>query len=144
MNTVKEILESKGWEVWAVGPEASAYEALEIMADKDVGALMVVDGGRPVGIFSERDYARKVILKGKSSKNTPVRELMTGELVFVNPESTVNECMALMTERRARHLPVIERGMLRGVVSIGDVVKEVISNQDFKIREMEKYILTGH
>lgn len=144
MNTVKEILESKGWDVWAVGPEASAYEALEIMADKDVGALMVVDGGRPVGIFSERDYARKVILKGKSSKNTTVRELMTGELVFVNPQSTVNECMALMTERRARHLPVIERGMLRGVVSIGDVVREVISNQDFKIREMERYILTGH
>lgn len=144
MNTVKEILESKGWDVWAVGPEASAYEALEIMADKDVGALMVVDGGRPVGIFSERDYARKVILKGKSSKNTTVRELMTGELVFVNPQSTVNECMALMTERRARHLPVIERGMLRGVVSIGDVVREVISNQDFKIQEMEKYILTGH
>jgi len=144
MQSVDEILEAKGGDVWAVGPEATAYEALEIMADKDVGALMVVEGGRPVGIFSERDYARKVILKGRSSKDTPVKDLMTRELVFVGPRSSVNECMALMTEKRARHLPVVENGRLMGVISIGDIVKEVIANQDFKIREMEKYILAGH
>lgn len=144
MQCVDEILEAKGRDVWAVGPEATAYEALEVMAAKDVGALMVVEGGRPAGIFSERDYARKVILKGRSSKDTPVRDLMTRELVFVGPRSSVNECMALMTEKRARHLPVVENGRLIGVISIGDIVKEIIANQDFKIREMEKYILAGH
>ncbi len=144
MNTVEEILKAKGRDIWVVGSEASAYEALKIMADKDVGALLVVERGEPVGIFSERDYARKVILRGRSSKDTNVGELMTRELVVVNPESTVSECMALMTERRTRHLPVIENGILRGMVSIGDVVKEIISNQNFTIREMEKYILTGH
>lgn len=144
MQRVEEILEAKGRDVWTVRPDATAYEALEIMADKDVGALVVLDGDKPVGIFSERDYARKVILKGKSSKNTTVRELMTRELVCVRFESTVNECMALMTEKRTRHLPVIEGGRLRGIVAIGDVVREIISNQDFTIQEMEKYILTGH
>jgi CBS domain-containing protein len=144
MQTVEEMLEAKGRDIWAVGSEASAYEALKIMADKDVGALLVIESGEPVGIFSERDYARKVILKGRSSKDTTVGELMTREVVFVNPESTVSECMALMTQRRTRHLPVIENRLLRGMVSIGDVVKEIISNQDFTIREMEKYILTGH
>jgi CBS domain-containing protein len=144
MQTVEEILETKGRDVWAVGPGATAYEALEIMADKNVGALMVVEEGRPVGIFSERDYARKVILKGKSSKDTTVGELMTREMVCVNRRSTVSECMALMTARKTRHLPVVEGGRLRGIVSIGDVVEEIISNQDFKIKEMEKYILSGH
>ncbi len=144
MQTVEGILKAKGRDIWVVGSEASAYEALEIMADKDVGALLVSERGGPVGIFSERDYARKVILRGRSSKDTTVGELMTRELVFVNPESTVSECMALMTQRRTRHLPVIENGLLRGMVSIGDVVKEIISNQDFTIQEREKYILTGH
>jgi len=144
MNTVEEILKAKGRDIWVVGSEASAYEALKIMADKDVGALLVVERGEPVGIFSERDYTRKVILRGRSSKDTNVGELMIRELGVVNPESTVSECMALMTERRTRHLPVIENGILRGMVSIGDVVKEIISNQNFTIREMEKYILTGH
>jgi CBS domain-containing protein len=144
MQTVEEILETKGKDVWAVGPGATAYEALEIMADKNVGALMVVEEGRPVGIFSERDYARKVILKGKSSKDTTVGELMTREMVCVNGHSTVNECMALMTAKKSRHLPVVEDGRLRGIVSIGDIVGEIITNLDFKLKEMEKYILSGH
>jgi CBS domain-containing protein len=144
MQTVEEMLKAKGRDVWAIGPDATAYEALEMMAEKNVGALIVIEEGRPVGIFSERDYARKVILKGKSSKDTRVRDLMTEDLVCVIPNDTVRECMALMTARKLRHLPVIEGGRLRGVISIGDVVNEVIMNQDFKIQEMEKYILTGH
>jgi CBS domain-containing protein len=144
MQTVEELLKSKGSEVWAVGPEATVYEALEIMADKEVGALVVVKEGSLVGIFSERDYARKVILRGKSSKDTPVADLMTREIICASPKSTVTECMALMTVRKARHLPVVEDGRLRGVISIGDIVSEIISNQNFTIQEMQRYILAGH
>jgi len=144
MQTVSEMLKAKGKEVWTIGPDATVYEALEVMAQRDVGALVVVQDGRPVGIFSERDYARKVILKGKSSKETPVRDLMTEDLLCVSPSSTVEECMALMSARKLRHLPVVDGGRLAGIISIGDVVNEVITNQDFKINEMEKYILTGH
>jgi CBS domain-containing protein len=144
MQKVEEILKAKGSQVWAIGPEATAYEALEIMADKNVGALMVVKDGRLVGVFSERDYARKVILKGKSSKDTPVSDLMSRELVFASSTSTVSECMALMTAKKARHLPIMEDGKLRGVISIGDVVGEIIADQDFTIQEMQKYILAGH
>lgn len=140
MRAVNEILQLKGHAVWTIGPQASVYEALELMAEKDVGALLVVDGGRLAGIFSERDYARKVILKGKASRETPVRDIMTARVVTVTPDASVAECMALMTEHRFRHLPVVAGGELLGVISIGDVVKAIITEQAFMIEQLENYI----
>lgn len=142
MGTVSEMMKGKGRDVLAIGPEVYAFEALKMMADKDIGALLVIEDGKPVGIFSERDYARKVILKGKSSKNTPVGELMTREVISVGPNNTLNECMAMMAEKHTRYLTVTDKGMLRGVISTGDVVKEIIERQNFTISELEKYILT--
>jgi CBS domain-containing protein len=143
MRTVSEILQLKGHAVWSVAPEASVYQALELMAEKDVGALLVVDGGRLAGIFSERDYARKVILKGKASRETPVRDIMTARVVTVAPDATVADCMALMTERRFRHLPVVAGRELIGLISIGDVVKAIITEQEFMIEQLENYITGG-
>jgi CBS domain-containing protein len=140
MPTVKDILATKGYTIWSVAPEATVYQALELMADKDVGALLVLDGGRLVGIFSERDYARKIILKGKASRDTPVRDSMTTRVVTVPPTDAVEDCMALMTDHRVRHLPVLDDGELVGIVSIGDVVKAIISEQGFMIKELENYI----
>ncbi len=140
MHTVRQILKVKGNEICSISPQAFAYEALELMNDKGVGALLVLDNEKLVGIFSERDYARKVILKGKSSKDTPVSELMTEEILYLEPQTTVDECMALMTDKRVRHMPVLENGELIGVVSIGDVVKQVISDQEVVIEQLEKYI----
>ncbi|GAB4415332.1 MAG: CBS domain-containing protein [Anaerolineae bacterium] len=140
MKTVRQLLQTKGTEVWSIGPEALVIEALKVMAEKGVGALVVLDAGRVVGILSERDYARKVSLLGKSSKTTPVREIMTEKVVFVRPEQTVEDCMALMTSKRIRHLPVMDGDRLIGVISIGDVVKEVISHQEFLIGQLENYI----
>ena len=117
-----------------------AYEALELMATKDIGAVVVVEKERPVGIFSERDYARKVILKGKTSKNTRVSELMSKPVLFVRPDQTIEECMALMTEKHVRHLPVMENDKLIGIVSIGDAVKAIIAEQQFTIHQLEQYI----
>jgi CBS domain-containing protein len=140
MITVKRIMMSKGGAVWTVSPHATAYEALQLMAEKDVGALPVIDDGRLVGVFSERDYARKVILKGKSSKETTVSELMTKPVFYVTPDRTIEDCMALMTAIHGRHLPVIENGRVVGVVSIGDVVNTIITEQKVVIRDLEKYI----
>jgi CBS domain-containing protein len=143
MITVRQLLRVKGHDVWSIAPDASVYDALNLMADKKVGALLVLKGEKLVGIISERDYARKVILRGKSSMETPVREIMTGEVVSVGPEQTIQECMALMTEQRFRHLPVFEEDRLIGIISIGDVVKVIISEQEFMIEQLEKYIMNG-
>ena len=140
MSTVREILRKKGCDVWSIAPDATVYEALCLMADKNVGAVLVIDACTLVGILSERDYARKVILHGKSSRDTLVREIMTERMVYVRPEQTAEECMALMTEKRVRHLPVLEGDRLVGVVSIGDVVKSIISEQEFVIDQLEHYI----
>jgi CBS domain-containing protein len=140
METVKQLLEAKGRQIYSIGPDDKVIDALKVMADKDVGALLVLDGGRLVGIMSERDYARKVALLGKSSGDVPVREIMTSEVVMVAPERTVEECMALVTGRRIRHLPVCEGDRLVGLVSIGDLVKEVIADQELTIRQLESYI----
>ena len=140
MKTVRELLRNKGDQVYSLGPEATVYEALTLMAEKDVGALLVLDSGQLVGILSERDYARKIVLKGKTSRETPVREIMTEKVVWVRPDQTIEECMALMTNKRIRHLPVLEGGRLLGVISIGDVVKDIISEQEFMIEQLENYI----
>jgi CBS domain-containing protein len=140
-TTVGQLLRSKGHDVWSISPDASVYEALEVMADKNIGATLVIDrGGGLVGIMSERDYARKVILRGRMSRDTRVREIMTPDVVCVGPEQTVEECMALMTAKRIRHLPVLEKGQLVGVISVGDVVKSIISEQEFTIEQLESYI----
>ena len=140
MKTVQQILEGKTHKILSVSPDSSVYDALQLMADKDVGALVVLNKDQLVGIFSERDYARKVILQGKASKETLVREVMTGKVVCVNPLQTMDQCMALMTDKRVRHLPVIEHNKVVGVISIGDVVKEVIADQQFQIHQLEQYI----
>ncbi len=140
MTYVRQILKTKGNEIWSIAPQATVYEALQMMSEKDVGALLVVDEENLVGIFSERDYARKVILKERSSKDTTVGELMTREVLYIEPRSTVEDCMALMTAKRVRHLPVLENERLIGIVTIGDVVKQVISDQEFTIQQLERYI----
>ncbi len=140
MKTVWELLQAKGHEYWSVTPDTSVYDALKLMADKNVGAVLVLAADKLVGIISERDYARKVILKGKLSKKTRVSEIMSDKVVCVTPERSVEECMALMTEKRVRHLPVLEGDKLVGVISIGDVVKAIISEQEFIIEQLEHYI----
>ncbi len=143
MKTVRDILNAKGSTVWWVSPETTVYDTLKLMAEKDIGAVLVLEGERPVGIFSERDYARQVVLKGKTSKETPVRDVMTTRVVFVRPEQNVEECMAVMTDKRIRHLPVLEGDRLVGIISIGDVVKAVISEKEFLIEQLEHYIASG-
>jgi len=140
MQTVRDILQAKGHAAWSIEPGATVYAALQLLADKDVGALLVLEDGRLAGIFSERDYARKIILKGKSSRDTLVRDIMTERVITVEPEQTVAECMALMTHHRTRHLPVLEARQVIGVISIGDVVKAIMTQQEFEIEQLEKYI----
>ncbi len=141
MKTVEQILRSKGSDFWFVAPDTMVYEALKLMAEKDVGALLVLESGADlVGIISERDYARKVILKGKSSLDTPVREIMSRPVTAVAPQQTVEECMAVMTEKRVRHLPVLVSDRVVGIVSIGDLVKASLDEKDFLIRQLENYI----
>ncbi|KPK29743.1 MAG: histidine kinase [Nitrospira bacterium SG8_35_1] len=140
MATVKQLLKSKENNIWSISPEATVFEGLQAMADKNIGALLVTKDDNLVGIFSERDYARKVILKGKASKDTTIGELMTREVVYITPENSLDECMALMSAKHIRHLPIISNGKLLGLLTLGDVVKEILSNQEFKIQEMEKYI----
>jgi CBS domain-containing protein len=140
MKIVKQILKEKGPQFWSVGPDTMVYDALKLMAEKNIGALLVLEKGKLAGIMSERDYARKVILKGKSSLDTPVREVMTPKVFFVRPEQTVEECMALMTDKHFRHLPVMVGDEVVGVVSIGDVVKASLDEKDFMIKQLENYI----
>jgi CBS domain-containing protein len=140
MRTVKDMLKTKGHEIWSVSPYATVFEALEMMADKDIGALLVIEDGKLVGIFSERDYARKVILKGRASKDTAVSELMTQTVFCVNPENTLEDCMALMTSKQIRHLPVVSNERLAGMITLGDVVKRIISDQEFTIHQLESYV----
>jgi CBS domain-containing protein len=139
-TTVHQILAQKGTAYLSIGPEVPVFEALALMAEKNVGALLVCEGERLVGILSERDYARKVVLLGKSSRNTAVREIMSTRVLYVRPEQTVDECMALMTDKRIRHLPVLEAGRIGGIISMGDVVKAVIADQSFAIQQLEQYI----
>lgn len=143
MKTVQDLIAQKGTAVWSVSPDSTVFEALQLMAEKEIGALVVLENERPVGIFSERDYARQIILKGKASKDTPVREVMSSKVMYVRPEQTVEDCMALMTDKRIRHLPVLENDRLAGIVSIGDVVKAVISEKQFLIEQLEHYITSG-
>jgi CBS domain-containing protein len=140
MKSVRQLLQAKGRNVHTIAPDARVFDALKLMADKDVGALVVTEGDRLAGIISERDYARKVILLGKSSQDIPVRDIMTGKVITVGLDQTVEECMAIMTGKRIRHLPVTEGERLAGVLSIGDLVKEVIAEQEQTIRQLESYI----
>lgn len=140
MKIVKELLDAKGHHVWMIGPDASVLEAIKMMAEKEVGALVVADAGRPVGIISERDYARKVILQGRSSQETAVKDIMTTAMVCARLDQTVEECMAVMTEKRIRHLPVVEQDKVIGIISIGDLVKAIIAEQRFVIEQLEHYI----
>ncbi len=143
MITVKEMLKDKAGSIMTISPQDTVYRALEIMAEKDLGALVVVEGEKVVGLFSERDYARNIVLKGKSSKDTLVKELMNANPCCVRPEHTLNGCMALITEKRTRHLPVLDEGKLVGIVSIGDVVKQYIVDKEFTIKQLENYIAGG-
>ncbi len=140
MMFVKTILQQKGSQIWTISPDATILEALQVLADKNIGALPVVEHDKLVGIFSERDYARKVVLKGKSSKDTLVRELMTAKVYFVKPARSMEDCMRLMSEKHIRHLPVMEKGKLVGIITIGDVVNAIISQQKRMIRDLEGYV----
>ncbi|MCI0339571.1 MAG: CBS domain-containing protein [Planctomycetales bacterium] len=143
MSFITHLLQVKGRDVWSVKPETPVYDALKLMAEKNIGAVLVLEGERLAGVFSERDYARKVILMGKSSKETPVREVMSTTTYTVTPDQSIEDCMALMTARRIRHLPVLESGRLIGMISIGDVVKAIIADRETTIRDLENYIRGG-
>ncbi len=140
MSTIRHILQHKGNDVWTTTPHTVVYEALSLMAEKNIGALLVLDQDDLVGIFSERDYARKVVLKGKSSRDIRVSEIMTDKVVYIRPDQTSEESLALMTNKKVRHLPVLEDRRLVGLISIGDVVKAVISDREFTIAQLENYI----
>ena len=140
MKTVKDLLGSKGNDIWSVGPDDSVFEAIQLMAEKEVGALMVMQEEVLVGIISERDYARKIILSGHSSRETSVKDIMTARVVYARPEQTVHECMGMMSEKRIRHLPVVDNERVVGMISIGDLVKAIISEQQSTIEHLEQYI----
>ena len=140
MTTVQRLLQNKGHTVWSIGPDASVFEAVQLMAEKGVGALMVVERNELVGVISERDYAREIVLKDRVSRDTPVSAIMTRRVLYVRPQQTLEECMALMTERNLRHLPVLDNGRLVGVVSMRDVVKDLIAEKEFLIEQLENYI----
>ncbi len=140
MTTINQVLDKKGHDVLTVRPDDTVLRALELMASQNVGAVIVTENDAPVGIFTERDYARNVILKGKSSSNTPVRDIMSADVIFVRPEQTVDECMAIMSDKRFRHMPVLQEGKLIGIVSIGDLVKSIIDEQKFTIQQLQGYI----
>lgn len=140
MKTVKEILDAKGRDVWSIDRNACVFDAIQLMAEKRVGALVVTEGAQMVGIISERDYTRKVILKGRTSRETSIGEIMTTEVISVHPDQTIKDCMALMTEKRIRHLPVLEGKQVAGMLSIGDLVKAIIADQQFVIEQLQSYI----
>ncbi len=140
MPTVRHLLEGKAPEVFAIGPDAPVIEAVRLMAEKGIGAVLVMQGGRLAGILSERDYARKVVLQGRASSNTPVRDIMTAQVVSVGLDDTAEHCMQIVTERRIRHLPVLDRDAVLGVVSIGDLVKAVIEDQKHELDQLQRYI----
>lgn len=140
MKTVRDILKVKGRDVWSIEPGATVYDAMKLMAEKEIGSLMVMEGAKLVGLISERDYARKVILQGRSSRTTQVKEIMTSRVVYARLDQNIEECMAVMTEKRVRHLPVMEEERLVGVISIGDLVKSIIAEQKFIIEQLERYI----
>lgn len=143
MNTIRNLLDGKGYDVWSVQPDDPVLKALELMADKNIGAVVVIEQEVLVGIFSERDYARKVILKGKTPHETKVREIMTTEVIGLGIDQTVEHCMALMTTHHFRHLPIFDGDQLIGIISIGDVVKSIIAEQEFMIDQLENYIRSG-
>ena len=143
MKTVRQILDKKGREVYSVSPDESVFSALELMADKNIGAVVVVENEKVVGILSERDYARKVILHGKTSKDTPVRDIMTEKVLYVRPDNASDECMALMADKRIRHLPVLEHDKLIGIISISDIVHAIIEEDKYIIEQLENYIAGG-
>lgn len=143
MKTVERLLEAKGYDIWSIASDASVYDAVKLMADKAIGALLVFESGKLVGIISERDCTRKVILQERAPKDTLVREIMTPSVITVRPDQTVEECMALVTAKRIRHLPVLADDQLMGLVSIGDLVKGIISEQEFMIQQLENYIKGG-
>ena len=140
MRTARHLLETKSPELYAIGPDAPVIDAIRLMADKHIGAVIVLQGGRLAGIVSERDYARKVVLQGRASSDTPVRDIMTAHVVTVGPDDTVDRCMHLMTEGRFRHLPVVSAGAVIGVISIGDLVKAVIADQQHELDQLQRYI----
>ncbi len=140
MRTVRQLLDAKTPEVHAVGPDAPVIDAIRLMALKGIGAVLVTDGGQVRGILSERDYARKIVLEGRSSMDTPVREIMTAEVITVTPDHVVPACMQLVTQKRIRHLPVIEEGSVVGMISIGDLVKAVIEDQQHELDQLQRYI----
>jgi CBS domain-containing protein len=139
-GTICEIINNKGGNVWSISPDATVYQAIQMMSEKNIGALLVIDKGKLVGIVSERDYTRKVALKGKQSKQTAVREIISGNVIHVTPAHTVEDCMRLMTEHRIRHLPVLDGSEIRGIVSIGDLVNWIISAQTTAIYQLQTYI----
>jgi CBS domain-containing protein len=141
MGTVKDLLRKKGHVVHSISPDSSVYHALELLESKNMGALVVVEDKTLIGIFTERDYARKVILKGRSSKDTIIRDIMTDRPIYVSPDTTIDECMQIMTDKHIRHLPVMDNGRLTGVLSIGDLVKFVIEEKNFIIEHLENYIV---
>lgn len=142
-GTVGSLLHAKGGNIWAIAPEATVFEAIQLLAHKNIGALLVMDGERLAGLMSERDYTRKVALKGRSSKETKVKEILSATVLTVTPGHSVEDCMKLMTENRTRHLPVVENGKVLGIISIGDLVNWTISAQDATIEQMEQYIAGG-
>lgn len=140
MTMVKQLLDQKGREVWSVSPDGSVFDAIKMMAGKDIGAVVIVEDGAPVGIFTERHYARNVILEGKASPTTRLGDIMETRVVCTEPDATIEQCMALMSDKRVRHLPVLDEDKLVGIVSIGDLVKSVIADQQFVIEQLEHYI----
>lgn len=144
MDNVGNILKQKGNQVWSIGPEDTVYRALEILAEKNIGVLLVMEGERVVGIFSERDYARKVILQGKSSAEMQVGEIMSKDVLYASPGDSVEKCMAIITENKIRHLPIMQDGKLLGMITSGDIINHIISRQKFEIQELKKYITGGY
>lgn len=140
MKSVRDILKVKGTDVWCVEPDATVFDALRRMAEKEVGALVVTEGAQVVGLISEREYARKVVLQGRTSPTTLVKEIMISPVVYIHLDQAIEECMSLMTEKRTRHLPVIEDGKLVGLISIGDIVKSIIADQQFLIEQLVRYV----